>query len=119
MDLGAQYEPLQNSSLARKLGLESGSTFLVVNAPAGYLDGQTPRGEGADGAADLVLLFASNRAQLDDSAAAALNALKPRGSLWIAYPSEAVGRSDLNRNHGGGALGKSGVPSANKTEPGE
>src|SRR5256885_6284287 len=108
MALGAQSEPLQNSSLARKLGLESGSTFLVVNAPAGYLDGQTPRGEGADGAADLVLLFASNRDQLDDSAAVALNALKPRGSLWIAYPSEAVGRSDLNRNHGGGALYKAG-----------
>ena len=94
--------------LARKLGLESGSTFLVVNAPAGYVDGQTPRGESADGPADLVLLFASNRAQLDDNAAAALKALKPRGSLWIAYPSEAVGRSDLNRNHGGGALNKAG-----------
>jgi 1-acyl-sn-glycerol-3-phosphate acyltransferase len=99
---------LQDWLLARKLRIASSTSFLVVNAPAGYGDGQTPRGDRADGPADLVLLFASNRAELENNAAAALQALKPRGSLWIAYPNEAVGRSDLNRNHGGGALNRAG-----------
>jgi len=96
---------VQQSALSRKLRLEPGARYRVLNAPAGYLD---ELAEPADRAADLVLLFASNRAQLEEAAAAALKALKPGGSLWIAYPNEALGRSDLNRNHGGGVLNKAG-----------
>jgi len=102
----AQYEPVQQSTLSRKLKLEPGARYRVLNAPPGYLD------DGADGPADFVVLFASNRAQLEESAAAALKALRPGGSLWVAYPSR--GRSDLNRNHGGGVLNKAGlVPTTN------
>ena len=101
---GAQYEPLQQSSLSRKLKLERGFSYLVMNAPGGYLDEYaTP-----DGPTDFVVLFASNRAQLGEHAAAALKALKPGGSLWIAYPNEALGRSDLTSKHGGGVLTRAG-----------
>ena len=95
---------MQESELARTLKLEPGVRYRVLNAPAGY--GDAP--DRADGAADLVLLFAANRAQLEENAAAALKALKPGGALWIAYPNASVGRSDLNRNHGGGVLNKAG-----------
>jgi 1-acyl-sn-glycerol-3-phosphate acyltransferase len=107
---GAQYEPVQQSVLCRKLKVEPGARCRILNPPAGYLD------DGVDEPADLVLLFASNRAQLEDQAAGALKALKPGGSLWIAYPNEALGRSDLNRNHGGSVLGESGfVPTTSVT----
>jgi 1-acyl-sn-glycerol-3-phosphate acyltransferase len=107
---GAQYEPVQQSVLSRKLKVEPGARCRILNPPAGYLD------DGVDEPADLVLLFASNRAQLEDQAAGALKALKPGGSLWIAYPNEALGRSDLNRNHGGSVLGESGfVPTTSVT----
>jgi len=97
---------VQQSALSRKLKLERDARYRVINAPAGYLD------DGVDGPADFVVLFASNRAQLEESAPAALEGLKPGGSLWVAYPS--LGRSDLNRNHGGGVLTKAGfVPTTN------
>jgi len=99
---------VQQRALSRKLNLETGARYRILNAPAGYLDEPAPPADGSDAPADLVLLFASNRAQLDENAAAALKALKPGGSLWIAYPSAALGRSDLNRNHGGGVLNKAG-----------
>jgi len=95
---------VQESTLARTLKLEPGVRYRVLNAPAGYRDAP----DGADEAADLVLLFASNRAQLEENAAAALKALKPGGALWIAFPNASAGRSDLNRNHGGGVLNRAG-----------
>ena len=96
---------MQESALARKLKLEPGARYRILNAPAGYVHKPV---DGAEGAADIVLLFASNRAELETNVAAALEALKPGCSLWIAYPNEAFGRSDLNRNHGGGVLNKAG-----------
>src|SRR5207248_3020955 len=71
---GAQYEPVQESALARKLKLEPGARYRILNAPAGYLHKPA---DGAEGAADIVLLFASNRAELETNVAAALEALKP------------------------------------------
>jgi 1-acyl-sn-glycerol-3-phosphate acyltransferase len=105
---GAQYEPVQQSVLSRKLKVEPGARYRVLNAPAGYLDQVAMPPGGVDDAAEMVLLFASNRAQLEENAAAALRALKPGGALWIAYPNPAQGRSDLNRNHGGSVLGEAG-----------
>lgn len=101
---GAQYDPLQQSPLSRKLNLEPGSRYVVINAPAGYLDEHATPADPAD----CVVLFASNRAELEEGAPAAFKALKSGGSLWIAYPNEALGRSDLNRNHGGGVLTRAG-----------
>ena len=91
------------SDLARKLLIEKGRTVLVLNRPDGFelADGNAP--------AHVVLLFASDRAQLERDAQAALRSLQPGGVLWLAYPSPASGRqSDLSRRHGAGVFGQAG-----------
>jgi 1-acyl-sn-glycerol-3-phosphate acyltransferase len=89
---------------------------LVLNPPAGYLDSLEPLPEGAstvtnvaNEAADVVHLFARNRAQLENDAGAARRALKPGGILWASYPSATEQQSDLSRNHGWGVLNSSGL----------
>jgi 1-acyl-sn-glycerol-3-phosphate acyltransferase len=90
--------------LLQKLLIEDGRTLLVLNKPDGFelADGTAP--------ADVVLLFARDRAQLERDADTALRSLQPGGVLWLAYPSPASGRqSDLSRRHGAGALAKAGL----------
>lgn len=92
------------NDLAAKLLIEDGRSLHVLNPPADF-----PL-SGAAVPADVVLLFASNRAQLDQDAGVALLSMKPGGVLWLAYPSPASGRqSDLSRRHGAGAFGKVGL----------
>ena len=91
------------NDLARKLLIEDGRSLFILNSPADF---PLP---GAAAPSDVVLVFASNRAQLDQDAAVALHSMKPGGVLWLAYPSPASGRqSDLSRRHGAGAFGKAG-----------
>ena len=103
------------SELSRKLLIEPGHRVVVLNAPAGYLDSLNPlpdgastAADGAGGLADVVQIFARDRAQLERDAGAAQNALKPGGILWASYPS-ADQQSDLSRNHGWGALNRAGL----------
>jgi 1-acyl-sn-glycerol-3-phosphate acyltransferase len=60
-----------------------------------------------------VFVQAGSRAELEQKAPAALAALKPGGRLWVAYPAD--GSSDLNRNHGWGALHRAGMTEAQET----
>lgn len=92
------------TELSRKLLIDEGRSAFVLNPPAGFAlsDGTAP--------ADVVVLFAEDRAQLERDAPAAMRSLKPGGILWLAYPSPASGRqSDLSRRHGAGVLGKAGL----------
>ncbi|HSS87124.1 MAG TPA: 1-acyl-sn-glycerol-3-phosphate acyltransferase, partial [Reyranella sp.] len=94
------------------------TTALCSTRPAGYLDRLDPLPENAslsDGqeAADLVLLFASNRAQLERDFAAAFSALKAGGALWVGYP--AAGDTDLSPKHGWGVLGAAGLAATDQT----
>ncbi|TME66482.1 MAG: DUF3052 family protein [Chloroflexi bacterium] len=92
------------SELSRQLLIENGRSVRVLNPPPGYA---LPDGAGP---ADVVVLFAADRAQLEKDAPAALGSLKPGGALWLAYPSPASGRqSDLSRRHGAGAFGRAGL----------
>lgn len=107
---------MPQSELSRKLLIEPGHRVLVLNPPPGYLDSLNPLPDGAstgtDGAsgpADVVQLFARDRAQLERDAGAAQNALKPGGILWASYPSSVDQQSDLSRNHGWGTLNRAGL----------
>jgi len=95
---GAQYEPVQQSALSRKLKLEPGARYRILNAPTGYLDEPAPPADGSDAAADLVLLFASNRAQLEEKRRRSAQDAEAWG-LFVDRISEVrpLGRSDLNR----------------------
>ena len=91
------------SELSRKLLIEDGRSLLVLNPPADFAL------SGAAAPADVVVLFAVDRAQVEKDAPVALGSLKPGGVVWLAYPSPASGRqSDLSRRHGAGAFGKAG-----------
>ena len=96
---------MAQSDLSRRLLVEPGHRVLILNAPDGY-----PLSSTGDGSADVVQLFARDRAQLERDAATALEALKPGGILWASYPSPTAGRqSDLSRNHGWGVLNSAGL----------
>jgi 1-acyl-sn-glycerol-3-phosphate acyltransferase len=98
------------NDIARKLLIDEGRSLFVLNAPAAFsLDGATAP-------ADVVVLFATDRAQLERDGPAAIRALKPGGILWLAYPSPGSGRqTDLSRKHGAGILGKAGFTDTTAT----
>lgn len=83
--------------LAQKLGVKPGTRLLLVGAPDGFLAtlGMLPAGAvvatRAGGKADLVLLFAVRRAELQRRLPAALRALDGAGILWLAWPKKTSG----------------------------
>jgi 1-acyl-sn-glycerol-3-phosphate acyltransferase len=86
-----------------KFGVEPGQRVNVINAPEGL---QLVEGtHETNGPFDVVVLFARDRAQLEQGAATALSELKSGGVLWIAYPNPKSGQTtDLSRDHGWGVL---------------
>ena len=66
-----------------------GGTVLLVNAPAGYdkLLGGSPAKvtTRASGAADTVLLFATDEAQFKSTLPSAAKSMAPTSNLWVAY----------------------------------
>jgi hypothetical protein len=98
---------MANSPLLKKIGVKPGHRLLVLNAPDGYLDQLTPLPEKAElatkgkGPFDVVQLFVKNKAQVDRDAAKAMQAVKPRGLLWIAYPKKSSKiETDISRDVG-------------------
>ena len=98
---------MANPPLLKKLGVKPGHRLLVLNAPDGYLDQLTPLPEKAElatkgkGPFDVVQLFVKNKAQVDRDAAKAMQAVKPRGLLWIAYPKKSSKiETDISRDVG-------------------
>jgi hypothetical protein len=98
---------MANSPLLKKLGVKPGYRLLVLNAPDGYLAQLTPLPEkaelatGGKGPFDVVQLFVKNKAQVDRDATKAIQAVKPRGLLWIAYPKKSSKiETDISRDVG-------------------
>ena len=80
--------------LQQKLGMKPGHRVAFVNAPPGFAD--QFRG-GVDvlarlrGPLDVVVLFATRRADLARRFPAAKRALATNGGLWVAWPKKASG----------------------------
>lgn len=104
---------MAETPLTKKLGLKAGQMALLINAPEGYASMLEPLPEGArlvtaqDGETskerifDLVQVFAYGSADVERYAPLALNALKPRGMLWWAYPKKSSKIStDISRDQG-------------------
>jgi hypothetical protein len=94
-------------TLAQKLGIKPGAHLLLLNAPADYATRLEPVPEGAtlhtqpSGTYDFVQLFVRSRADLAEHLAIALQALKPGGLLWFAYPKKSSGvKTDITRDVG-------------------
>ena len=98
---------MNSSEVARKLGIKSGMTVLVTDAPPEFASLLANLADGikllkaSDKKADCVIAFVRSKADVRDRASAVLNAAVEDGLLWFAYPkkSSAV-KSDLSRDVG-------------------
>ena len=98
---------MADTPLQKKLGIKPGQTLLVLHAPEDYqsLLGVLPEGTAlrtdAQGSFDFVQVFVRERADVSRTAATAVQAVKPGGLLWFAYPKKTSGvKTDITRDHG-------------------
>jgi hypothetical protein len=81
--------------LARKLGIDEGSTIVVIGAPAEYARWLAPLPAGAriaeraSAGARAVHLFTTSRAELARALAQWRTRLDPQGFLWVSWPKRA------------------------------
>ena len=83
-------------ALPQKLGIKPGARFALVRAPEGFEKELDPLPEGvrlrtqARGAQDVVLFFATRRAELERRFDSLARAIAPAGGLWIAWPKRTA-----------------------------
>jgi len=94
---------MSGSDLSRKLMIEPGNSVLVLNPPHG------PEPPTNAVPYDVVLLYSSDRAELELNAARAMAALNQDGHLWMGYPKPGTRDTDLSRDHGWGVLHGAGL----------
>ena len=84
--------------LAKKLGLKAGQAALLVNVPDGLMEIDEFEGfvsvarilsQGSRRQFDYVHIFETQRAVLEDMAAALFSAIKPDGMVWISWPKKS------------------------------
>ena len=86
-----------NTPLSRKLGIKSGARVALLGAPAGFEQQLSPLPDAvallarARSPVDLILLFATQRADLARRFAKAAPTLAPAGGLWIVWPKKTSG----------------------------
>ncbi len=91
--------------LPRKLGIKPGHRVMCLGAPRDFpaILGPLPENvtlrRTARGQAELVLLFATSRADLRKRYPGAVRAMVDGGGLWIAWPKQASGvATDLTQD---------------------
>ena len=83
--------------LPRKLGIREGCRLLLAGTRDGFdaVLGDLPAGVElvgpADGAVDVAILFALDRAAVRRELAALAASLQPAGGLWVAWPKRSSG----------------------------
>ncbi len=109
---------MAESSLMKKLGIKPGHKVLIMNAPNGYMQtlGTLPESAelktSTEGISDFdcVQLFVYNKADIDAHATMAMQALKPGGLLWFAYPKKSSKvKTDISRDIGWEGLTSKGI----------
>ncbi len=94
---------MSDLALIKKLQIKEGQTILLLNAPAEFqrrMAGLAFETE-PQGSFDSIHLFAHDSQEVKRLAPQAIQALKPNGRLWIAYPKLSSGvKSDLKRDAG-------------------
>lgn len=86
-------------SLAQKLQIKAGQSVVVLYAPPGVkieLEGSRKVSNAA--AADAMVVFAANRAELRERADPFVEAARRDALAWIAYPKAGQLNTDLNRD---------------------
>lgn len=91
-DLEAAYA---HTPLVRKLGISPDSMVAVLSGPEGFVESLSATADGATfrkdvrAKADVVILFARSMAELTKRLAPAVEAIGPKGALWLAWPKLA------------------------------
>ena len=92
--------------LPKKLGIRPGLSLALLGVPAGFEERLGALADGvcvvrrAGARADLLLLFARSRADLDRRLPPAMRGMAEGGSIWIAWPKQVSGvSSDLTQAH--------------------
>ena len=81
--------------LPRKLGIKSGMSMAVLNAPPnldvilGELPERVRTSQRLSGHRDLVLIFITRQADLAARVPALTSAIAPNGMVWVAWPKRA------------------------------
>src|SRR5256885_8820535 len=84
------------TGLPQKLGIKPGARLALVRAPAGFERALNPLPDGvrlrtqARGAQDVVLFFATRRAELERRFDGLARTVEPAGGLWIAWPKRTA-----------------------------
>ncbi len=91
--------------LVKKLGIKPGTSVALVGAPEDFETTLGPLPEGASlgivgpGEGDLVIWFTVSIKDLESGVGDMANALRPRASMWIAWPKKASGvETDVTQN---------------------
>ena len=81
--------------LAQKLGIKEGSRLALLGAPDGFDDELAPLPAGVQvlrrltSGLDVVVLFVTERRQLEQRFPAVAAAITPAGGFWVAWPKRA------------------------------
>jgi hypothetical protein len=75
--------------LPKKLGITEGSRVALVGAPKGF-GARVGVERNARGAADVIVLFTTRRADLVRRFASLAARLEPTGGLWVAWPKKSA-----------------------------
>jgi hypothetical protein len=86
--------------LSKKLGIREGARVVFAGAPPGFEPSLAPLPDGvrvlsrpgslADGSVDVVVTFATRRADMERRLGGLARALAPDGGLWMAWPKRAA-----------------------------
>lgn len=91
---GQAHKDYSGTPLPKKLGIREGSEVLLVSAPRDFTLGPLPPGVAlrrqARGPLDVIVVFATKRAELDRRFATLATALESAGRLWVAWPKKAA-----------------------------
>jgi hypothetical protein len=75
--------------LPRKLGIKPGHRVLLLNAPAGFELEGVPVVRRAQGLADVILSFHTERRELERRLPVLRERMEQAAGLWIAWPKRA------------------------------
>lgn len=87
------------TTLDKKLGLKMGITALVINPPAGYLEGLDLSISSEKKDLEFVQIFTTSKKELEKEFPKLKQALVKDGTLWVSWPKRASGvETDLDEN---------------------
>jgi hypothetical protein len=82
--------------LAKKLGINDGTTLATVGAPKDYLSLLEPMPSGVrvsrrvSASTDVVHVFSTRKAELRKRLASYRSALKPTATVWVSWPKKSA-----------------------------